>query len=1743
MPDFNKFSADTPYIRPELASPGLSLIVKPTYDYVNTFPETANANVDGNADSLAMEAPDPGIARRKQLLGLTPEAPAAQTDYDTAKRYNRNDLGFIGGRDNEDLYAQNQGFFNSVGSGLGRLVGLTATKTGTGLGYLAGLVGIDNDSEKYGNGFSAWIAGAGDNGIAKWFNEIENDKIKQDWLPIYKKATEPQHGFFRHMGDLDFWTDDLSDGAAFIASSFVPGMAISKLNMGTKALQSLAALRGIGYMDEAAALAKTGVTGTVESANLAREGLGATVESADIANTIHTTPVATEEIPRVLSWIDNAKAVRSIDVGTTSIVNTASQAMYSANDAKNNAYDTLMKQKDENGQNKYTVDQARQISAKVAKDSYVMNLGALSLMNLWEANFLFKKPNVSNALTGAKIEANGLFGEATLAKKTLGANVWDAVKEPAKGFVTGGVWLGNMQLAIDRLNNNPDNFNLDFGDKLKALGTQYVKQTKDMLSGSDTDAAKSLGIGGLMAAGIGKFLGHNEGNETKKSLSTLNSQVSAFRDMGNIYQTETDGSLKLQNGSPVLDEDKMRSWVASMNNVLSLNQVARNFESRGVTEMAKIYQDEVFARFAKAHFDAGLSDLLHQKLSDISNIKPEDLALLGYDPDSKNKSTSTSADALHRKADDLESLYNNIQQNFISSINLNTEAGKRKQFDMTDKMFYLSARQASLNDRLVESSAKYSRVQADADAYNASYNSATDAAVTKYNELFEQTESAKRNFNITSDRQNQEEQDTFDRLNEGSDNIPLYKRQPADDNPFTESHRKSQENIDQSQQALDQFVNDNKSTLERLKKDSRGRYLYEIANKNLLPSAKEMERQQIIQAELGLASNATLNVLSRLADPKFGEKYYDQVYSKELERHATESGAYNDITDEPEQDEATKAAEKSYNLPKKDSRYFKQDLSESEINDAYQESVDKGTVKNKKEVSEYLAEKIATGKELTDNEKALRENLNEEVESKLQERAEKTDFGDLNDEINQTTKERDALDQQEDRTPEEEGRLDELNNKLDALEEQRETAFDTFNNNMKVDNSTNIKAEDKPTYKDVLKKIGITRKRVEKFDDYYTVDGEQYRKVTDLIGDSISPEQRQEPRVQAAVNAGNTIDALVKGYFSGDYTGEDFKNSMADKISKESLDNVIKSLDTMKSQLKNKGIEIIGSNVFVTDDKLKVAGEIDLLGVDKAGNFKIYEVQARRPDIYRIYGKRGIGVKIRDLDGKRLNMYRNMFANQYGVVPDEISVKFPVEVKYDRTSPQGFIEGSRMRDPVRFQPIKNVEIKMKNTEPIRIGSHFESVDMTKIFLDTFLSDKTAQDKLKFLFRNVKFDDLAKAVKLTVKPAGDEFQKRFDLQTRALNKEDVDFKIKKFKDYRNRDDFGNPKEFDNLYSLVGNTEASLSYEGQPIGYLSPVQTLAYKDIDGNFKVLDENTDVDTYSNVTGNSAQSYNEFRKVAASYKKLHTELTDRMIKSGGKGVTLEGDDLKDLVDLKMSQGELDLVKRKDIRPDLKDLSMPGVKVGSRMVPTVVNVDENNAVKVLMEKTKKNRSTISKYQDVDRWANQHLDDIKKAMTDRDGQTVTNNVGIIETASGDYKIISLKAKEGVNVDGEDDFVDSLGSKFTTSVTKNVFKNENIMVVPKESAQKINLDMTDHKIISKVYVQDDVDSLENFSLNAQHTDEKTVGQKIDDFLSNLSDKDRKTLVDMNSTKKVDIMNDYIQSNWSSIEDYIDNIKNCK
>ena len=130
--------------------------------------------------------------------------------------------GYIKGADMEDIYGQQESGWKTFGKGIGRFVLGTAIKTGQGVGFIGGLLDPANwDSDI--------ISKAADNGFSQVMNGLD-DKMKQEWLPTYQEASDRNRGFWwRAFHDGDFWMDDVVDGLAFMASAWIPGLAVSKL--------------------------------------------------------------------------------------------------------------------------------------------------------------------------------------------------------------------------------------------------------------------------------------------------------------------------------------------------------------------------------------------------------------------------------------------------------------------------------------------------------------------------------------------------------------------------------------------------------------------------------------------------------------------------------------------------------------------------------------------------------------------------------------------------------------------------------------------------------------------------------------------------------------------------------------------------------------------------------------------------------------------------------------------------------------------------------------------------------------------------------------------------------------------------------------------------------------------------------------------------------------------------------------------------------------------------------------------------------------------------------------------------------------------------------------------------------------------------------------------------------------------------------------------------------------------------
>jgi hypothetical protein len=266
--------------------------------------------------------------------------------------------------------------------------------------------------------------------------------------------------------------------------------------------------------------------------------------------------------------------------------------------------------------------------------------------------------------------------------------------------------------------------------------------------------------------------------------------------------------------------------------------------------------------------------------------------------------------------------------------------------------------------------------------------------------------------------------------------------------------------------------------------------------------------------------------------------------------------------------------------------------------------------------------------------------------------------------------------------------------------------------------------------------------------------------------------------------------------------------------------------------------------------------------------------------------------------------------------------------------------------------------------------------------------------------------------------------------------------------------------------------------------------------------------------------------------------------------MNLSNSELQKLFDISMSFGELDKIPLGKERPTVNSLVINGVKVGNKSVPTIVYIDQNDSVKVIMDKARKNKTAITKHQQIDRWVNNNLSEVLKAMTNQEGKRVSDYVSIIELPDGSFRVISVKKKGETSIDVEQDFITDIGGKFTASVSKNVFKNENILLTPNYTEEVTNFDLKEKEVLDKVYATEDIKNVEQKGVPPSTISPQTNSEIAKNFVSSLNPEDRRSVnrsfaaFEMTDQELVDeILDDYSNGNWASINEYLENLKNCK
>lgn len=188
---------------------------------------------------------------------------------------------------------------------------------------------------------------------------------------------------------------------------------------------------------------------------------------------------------------------------------------------------------------------------------------------------------------------------------------------------------------------------------------------------------------------------------------------------------------------------------------------------------------------------------------------------------------------------------------------------------------------------------------------------------------------------------------------------------------------------------------------------------------------------------------------------------------------------------------------------------------------------------------------------------------------------------------------------------------------------------------------------------------------------------------------------------QRALDAGSAVDSIIRQYFT---IRDVSKIARPSNMSENAFIDLITSLNRIKSNMEQIGERFLADNIVLFQkypDGTRVAGEVDILSIDKDGNFRIYDVKTSRYSFYDFTDRYGHKVNYfttpsatqrmsaKDYYTLQLSAYKNLFESQYGVPVTKLAV-MPFVLSYDKENVSSV--QSEKGIPITYNPAVNVPL-------------------------------------------------------------------------------------------------------------------------------------------------------------------------------------------------------------------------------------------------------------------------------------------------------------------------------------------------------------------------------------------------------------------------------------------------------------------
>lgn len=177
---------------------------------------------------------------------------------------------------------------------------------------------------------------------------------------------------------------------------------------------------------------------------------------------------------------------------------------------------------------------------------------------------------------------------------------------------------------------------------------------------------------------------------------------------------------------------------------------------------------------------------------------------------------------------------------------------------------------------------------------------------------------------------------------------------------------------------------------------------------------------------------------------------------------------------------------------------------------------------------------------------------------------------------------------------------------------------------------------------------------------------QEYTRVTSYIKDTTST---TNAKLTSSQIIGTKVDILVRDFFNN--TLKPLTEYSVTSDLKE-LKAFIKALEDIKNKMDLRGEVVLAQDIILHNNKLGIAGTVDLLTYDNKGEVRIYDMKTMLGDNFNEsyngqkeskYDTTTYGESKRTQHQKQLSLYKILLNNTYGIKAKELAV-IPIQINY-----------------------------------------------------------------------------------------------------------------------------------------------------------------------------------------------------------------------------------------------------------------------------------------------------------------------------------------------------------------------------------------------------------------------------------------------------------------------------------------------